>query len=70
MCHGSAFISFETSNNKNLGIGSMIGQMNYADFSTREKHQVTVIAKTDGLIAVMPYGEVKMEIRRSPQQVS
>ena len=68
--HGSAFISFETSNNKSLGIGTMIGQMNFADMANKEKHAVTVIAKTDGIIAVLPYGEVKMEVRRSPTQVS
>ena len=48
----------------------MIGQMNFADMCNREKHIVTVIAKTDGLIAVVPYGEIKMEIRKSPVQVS
>ena len=64
--HGAAFISFESSNKKSLGIGNMIGQMNFADMCNKEKYAVTVLAKTDGLIAVVPYGEVKMEIRRSP----
>ena len=68
--HGAAFISFETSNNKSLGIGTMIGQMNFAEMCNKDKHLTTVIAKTDGLIAVIPYGEVKMEIRKSPTQVS
>ena len=68
--HGAAMIEFETSNNKNLGIGTMIGQMNFSDMSNKEKHAVTVKAKTDGLIAVVPYGEIKMEIRKSPTQVS
>ena len=48
----------------------MIGQMNFADLSVKEKHEVTVIAKEDGLIAVVPYGEEKMEFRRNPIQVS
>ena len=44
----------------------MVGTMNFADMSTKEKHSVTVIAKTEGLIALVPYGEVKMEIRKNP----
>ena len=66
ICQGSAFISFESANSKNLGIGTMIGHMNFAELSYKEKHAVTVIAKTDGLIAVIPYGEEKMEFRRNP----
>lgn len=34
--YGSAFITFEYANMKTLGVGSMIGQMNAADFTTRE----------------------------------
>ena len=51
---------------KTLGIGSMIGQMNAADFSTREKHLATIAAATDGIIAVLPFGELKMEVRKNP----
>ena len=40
--------------------------MNFAELSCKEKHAVTVIAKTDGLMAVIPYGEEKMEFRRNP----
>ena len=64
--HGSAFITFEFANMKTLSIGSMIGQMNAADFSTREKNLATITAGTDGLIAVLAFGELKMEVRKSP----
>ena len=51
---------------KTLGIGNMIGQMNAADFSLREKHLATITAATDGLIAILAFGELKMEVRKSP----
>ena len=54
---------------KNLPIGSMIGQMNAADFSTRLKHLATIKAGSDGMIAVLPFGELKSEVRKSPQEV-
>jgi hypothetical protein len=40
--------------------------MNAAEFSTREKHLATITAGTDGLLAVIPFGELKMEVRKSP----
>lgn len=55
---------------KTLGIGSMIGQMNAADFTTRERHLATIVAAVDGIIAVLPFGELKMEVRKSPLEVS
>ena len=69
ICYGSAFISFNYANMKNLPIGSMIGQMNLADFSTRQKHLATIKAGTDGIIAVLPFGELKTEVRKSPKEV-
>ena len=69
ICYGSAFISFNYANMKNLPIGSMIGQMNAADFSTRQKHLATIKAGTDGMIAVLPFGELKSEVRKSPKEV-
>ena len=64
--HGSAFITFSYKNMKTLGIGSMIGQMNAADFTTREKHLATITAATDGVIAIIAFGELKMEVRKNP----
>jgi len=54
---------------KTLGIGSMIGQMNAADFTTRERHLATIVAAVDGIIAVLPFGELKMEVRKSPLEI-
>ena len=70
ICHGSAFITFEYANMKTLGIGSMIGQMNTADFTTRERHLATIVAENDGVIATLPFGELKTEVRKSPLEVS
>ena len=64
--HGSAFIEFEYANLKSLPVGSMFGQMNAADFSTREKYNVTITAATDGILAIIPFGELKAEVRKSP----
>ena len=70
ICHGVAEIPFENSTSKDLGIGSMIGHMNFADLSVKEKYEVTILAKTNGLIALLPFGEEKIEMRRSATQVS
>ena len=66
ICHGSAFITFDYANLKTLPIGSMIGQMNAADFTTREKHLATITAGTDGILAIIAFGELKMEVRKNP----
>ena len=70
ICHGSAFIEFQYANMKTLGIGHMIGQMNTADLTTREKHLCTIVAAVDGIIAILPFGELKMEVRKNPLEVS
>lgn len=67
--HGSAFICFENKNFKELTIGDMIGQNLAAEFTTREQHMCTVVAQSDGMIAVLPFGEIKGEIRRSPEAI-
>jgi hypothetical protein len=56
-------------NMKDLRLGDMIGHMYAAELSTRDTHQTTVIASMDGLIAVLPFGEIKAEIRRAPEAV-
>ena len=55
---------------KTLSIGDMIGAVNAAEFTSREKHLATVTAATDGILAVLPFGELKMEVRKNPQEVS
>lgn len=59
----------DNKNMKNLKLGDMIGHMTAADFSMRETHLTTVIASMDGLVAVLPFGEIKAEIRRAPEAV-
>ena len=68
--HGSLFIEGETSNLKELKIGDMIGHNVTSEFTERADHLATIKAKTDGLIAVLPLAEVKLEMRRSPDAVS
>ena len=63
---GAAFIIIDHKNMKNLKIGDMVGHMYAADLSTRDTHLTTVIASMDGMIAVLPFGELKAEIRKSP----
>ena len=42
--HGSAYICHEYKNMKSLHIGDMIGFMNAADFTTRNRHLFTIKA--------------------------
>ena len=56
-----------------LKIGDMIGHQNLAEQSgsfMEEKWRYDVYADSDGIIAVMPFGEVKVEMRRNPKAVS
>lgn len=74
MIHGSAFIDSEYTqdyaNLKELRIGEMIGHNVAAEFTERTDHLVTIKAKTDGLIAILPLNELKIEVRRAPEAVS
>jgi hypothetical protein len=50
-----------------LTIGDMIGHQNLAEQSgdlMGETWKFDVLAETDGSIAVLPFGEIKTEIRR------
>ena len=40
--------------------------MNLSELSATTKHKFDVIAQTDGLIAILPYGEIKGESRKNP----
>lgn len=44
----------------------MIGQMNAADFTERDKYLATITAGSDGVIAIIAFGELKTEVRKSP----
>jgi len=53
-----------------LKIGDMIGHQNLAEQSgecMNETWKFDVLAETDGSIAVLPFGEIKTEIRRQPK---
>ena len=44
--------------------------MSMSDFNSREKHTATITAATDVVLAILAFGELKMEVRKSPQEVS
>ena len=44
----------------------MFGYMNLSELSTVTKNKFDIIANTDGLLAVLPYSEIKSEIRKNP----
>ncbi len=68
--HGQAFVALEHERLKNLQIGDMTGFMNVSEMTSELKSQYDIVAETDGIIAVLPFGEIKAESRRNPQPVS
>jgi hypothetical protein len=44
----------------------MIGFMSVSELTSSHKHKYDVIAETDGILAVLPFGEIKSESRRNP----
>ncbi len=67
--HGQTFISLDHVKVQTLGIGDMIGFMQLSEFiSSKEgsKHKYDIIAETDGIIAMLPFGEIKSESRKNP----
>jgi len=69
LVQGAAFVIINDKNMKNLKLGDMFGHMFTADLSPRETHLATIIASMDGLIACLPLGEIKAELRRAPDAV-
>lgn len=67
--NGNIFVQINQEIVKTLSIGDMTGHMLAADLAMNENHQTDLIAATDGLIAVLPLGELKAEIRRNPEAV-
>ena len=45
----------------------MIGFMAVSELSSSTIHKYDVIAETDGIIALLPFGEIKGESRKNPQ---
>jgi len=70
LVHGEAFITHEYKSMKTLKLGSMIGFMAAADCTQRDQHPVTIVAKSDGIMAVLPFAEIKVESRKQPMEVS
>lgn len=64
--HGVAFASAEHQRFRSYNIGDMLGFMAVSELSPSTKHKYDVIAESDGLIAVLPYGEIKSESRKNP----
>lgn len=55
-----------------LKIGDMFGHQNLAEQNGpfgEDKWRFGLTAETDGVFAVLPYGEVKLEIRRAPKAI-
>lgn len=53
---------------KDLRIGDMIGHMFCAELSNKD-HPATIIASMDGLLALLPFSEIKLELKRAPEAV-
>lgn len=53
-------------NMKDINVGDMVGHMFFSGFSTKDTHLCTIIASMDGLLAVLPFIDMKLEIRKSP----
>lgn len=49
-----------------MQIGEMIGFMTVSELSSANKHKYDIIAETDGMIALLPFGEIKSESRKNP----
>lgn len=44
----------------------MFGFMAVSELTTSTKHKYDIIAESDGIIAILPFGEIKAESRRNP----
>ena len=67
------FVSIDHSKVKTLGIGEMIGFMCLSELVVSKesaKHKYDIMAESDGILAVLPFGEIKSESRKFPQVVS
>jgi hypothetical protein len=53
-----------------INIGEMIGHQNLAEQNgvfMSDIWKFDIYAETDGMMAMLPYGEVKVELRRQPK---
>ena len=61
---GAAFVTVGGKNVKKVGLGEMTGHMFASDLNLNETHTTTLVAASDGVLAVVPLGELKIESRR------
>jgi len=47
----------------------MIGYNYFSEATTKEKHSVEIIAETDGIVAIYPFGDLKIEARKFPRAI-
>ncbi len=66
LIHGTVFASVEHNRFRTLQIGEMFGYMEISEMSPSIRHKFDVIAETDGMIACLPFGEIKVESRKNP----
>jgi len=52
---------------KLLKCGDVVGQMFNADFTTKELSPITLIARSEGSIAMMIKSEIKNEMKKYPE---
>jgi hypothetical protein len=64
--HGQCFASVEHSRFRTMQIGDMLGFMSISELTSSTKHKFDVIAETDGIIALVAFGELKSEVRKNP----
>jgi hypothetical protein len=62
-------VSIDHKKIKILGIGEMMGFMNVSEMATNPKYKYDIIAESDGILAVLPFGEIKSESRKNPSSV-
>jgi CRP-like cAMP-binding protein len=67
LLHGTVFASVEHNRFRTLQIGEMFGFMELSELSNSTRHKFDVIAESDGMIACLPFGEIKTESRKNPQ---
>ena len=56
-----------------IHIGEMLGQQNLAEQSGKfmlQSWKFSIYAELDGIIALIPFGEIKTEVRKHPKAVS
>jgi CRP-like cAMP-binding protein len=66
LLHGGVFASIEHNRIRSLQIGEMFGYMALSELSPQTRYKFDVIAESDGMIAILPFGEIKSESRKAP----